>query len=155
MKKNKRIKDYLVIVNFNILFLTLSFFCTSCRVDHNIYFDISSQELRSCDGKRLRNIEIESELESVGLFWTDTLNKAPKSLNLNKLPKGYKLSINGLHFNKSFNLKSNTSYTIEKWGSGGVNFKIRIWIDSKGNISKTSHPKCGIESLDLQGGSKK
>ena len=85
------------------------------------------------------------------MFWIDSVNKAPKRLNFKKINPGYELMIDGLLSENKLILKPNESYVIQKWGSGGVPFKIKIWVDSKGDVNKTSHPYCGIESLSLSG----
>lgn len=114
---------------------------------HDMYYDINNQKLISCDKKRFRMLEISGESDGVLLFWSDTARQAPKILSLNHISKEYEIRTGGLKRNKPFFLIPNESYLITKSGSGEPDYSIRIWTNSKGTVFKTTHPKCGLESL--------
>lgn len=129
-----------------ILLLSLLLFF-SCKYNNDIYFDIDKQQLNSCNGV-LRNIVISSSDDGISLFWNDTMRTAPKTLNIDSIPVGFKITSKGLLRKNKFQMIPNTKYTIEKWGSGVESFTIDIWTDSKGKVLKTSNSKCGIESQE-------
>ena len=81
----------------------------SCKYNHDVFFVIKTQQLQSCNSL-IRNIEISSNDDDISLFWEDTIHPAPKSLNLNSIPKGYKIHTGGLLRQKPFKMKKNKKY---------------------------------------------
>ena len=76
-------------------------------------------------------------------------DKIVKEISISEIPKTYKITKGGIKINKSeYRLSSNSVYLIEKFGGGKPPFYIRIWTDSLGKVVKTTHPKCGLQSLD-------
>jgi len=70
------------------------------------------------------------------LLWNNTISP-PHELSLDSIPKGYGI--------RKIRLEPNCRYAIEE--SEYMYFVIRIWTDSTGRVYKTTHPKCGLESL--------
>ena len=141
-----KLKTKKIVIKVGLLSVILLFL--SCRVDHNFYFDINSQEVKCCDNKKIYYLDISSKVDEVSLRWKGKREDAPSTLNFDSIPKEYELYRDGLLTNKKFKLKKDTKYFIEKVGGGGVGFVINIFTDSNCKVSKTTHPKCGIENLN-------
>ncbi|MFB3388684.1 hypothetical protein [Flavobacterium sp. LAR06] len=127
-------------------FWMISFAILLCScTGHDMYYDINNQKLISCNNKKFRMLEISGKSDEVSLFWSDTVQDAPKILSLNHIPKEYEIRTGGLKRNRPFFLIPNESYLIIKSGSGESNHSIRIWTNSKGSVYKTTHPQCGMK----------
>jgi len=127
--------------------------------DHELSFDIQRQVLSSCNSNPIDRLSIENDsiksnnfAVEAGLliYWNgDTNVKIPNELNLSNIPSGYIIRQGGRDYKgRKYIFKPNSSYTIEKYGSGRAGFYLRVWTDSLGRVFKTTHPKCGLKSLD-------
>lgn len=114
---------------------------SSCQ-NHKMYFDIEKQELISCNKKDFRSLGIDDENDAYLLIWKDTINDVPQIINFNNLPKGYEVTMSGMKTIKSFKLKPNMKYELEKYGGGQNSHIIKIWTDATGKVYKTTHPNC-------------
>lgn len=139
--------------------LILAILLSSCKTtDHEFYFDIKQQSIKSCDNKGIFNLMIKNDsikpdgfLYEGGKFlvWKGNLSLVPEEFSFININKDF-------HYfegksARDFKFKSNCKYTIEKSGGGNPSFKIRIWTDSMGKVYKTSHPSCGLKSLEEDG----
>lgn len=138
-KKQIRMKNILMFIIFTLF--------TSCTT-HQIYFDIGSQQLISCNSSTFSSLSIDGYDNSVSLFWQDTINIAPHKLDLNNIPNRYKETTGGVKRVKPFKLLPNSQYTISKDGMGRNPHYIRIWTNAIGNVYKTTHPNCNCGDGD-------
>lgn len=127
--------------------------------EHKLAFNTQKQILYSCDSSSIRNLSIKNESITKDGFpveggilitWEGKEgDKIVKEISISEIPKTYKITKGGIKINKSeYRLSSNSVYLIEKSGGGKPSFYIRIWTDSLGKVFKTTHPKCGLQSLD-------
>lgn len=135
-----------------LVVLGIGYYLMSHPRHHDIYFNIDEQQLISCDKIKFRMLSLKNENneESLNLFWENNkdITDPPEFLDLNNIPKEYRITSGGIKSIRPFRLKFNTSYSIEKSGGGSPSFKIRIWTDSRGKVYKTTHSSCGLESLE-------
>lgn len=141
-------------------FLTLSiifilFFASCIRQNHLLYFDIEDQTFCSCNSISITNLSIKNDsITNTGFpveggvlisFSGDSNEKIANCIKLNNIPNNYKVFIGGKYLNQhDYKLKPNSSYTVEKYGSGTTSFLLRIWTDSLGRVFKTTHPNCEL-----------
>jgi hypothetical protein len=78
--------------------------------------------------------------------WKGERALTPLDFSFNKIPKGYHYFEGKSATN--FKFKPNCKYTLEKFGGGSPSFQIKIWTDSKGKVYRTTHPTCGLKSLE-------
>jgi hypothetical protein len=150
--RNRKIRKYGFLLILTILL-------SSCKTtDHEFYFDINKQSIKSCDNERIVKLLIQNDsikpdgfLYEGGKFliWKGNPSLAPDEFSFININKDF-------HYfegksAKDFKFKSNCKYTIEKSGGGNPSFKIRILTDSLGKVSKTTHPTCGLKSLEEDG----
>ena len=146
------LKKYFYIIGICVLLY-------SCHnPSHKLSFNIKRQILYSCDSNPIYHLTIDNDSITkkgfpfeggVILSWNDSINNPPKEINILHVSSNYLFSKGGIETNiKYFKLKPNCSYLIEKWGEGKPSFYIRVWTNSTGSVYKTTHPQCGIESLN-------
>jgi len=145
--RNKRIKWNLFIYAFILIVLI------SCN-SNAIYFDIETQSLQSCNSKGIKRIYVEDEssTETYLISWTDTVSTAPDNIKLKNIQCGYNIykgwkdeQINAYNFK----LLPSKAYVIKRVQGDASSFKIKIWTDNSGNISKTSHSSCSSTGTNL------
>ncbi|SNR84334.1 hypothetical protein [Flavobacterium sp. ov086] len=150
--RNKKIKKYGFL-------LILAVLLSSCKItDHEFYFDIKQQAIKSCDNVGILKLMIKNDSIKLGgflyedgkfLVWKGDPGLAPDEFSFINVNKDF-------HYfegksARDFKFKSNCKYTIENSGGGNPSFKIRIWTDSVGKVYKTTHPTCGLKSLEEDG----
>jgi len=138
--------------------LIFGFHLMSHPPQYELSFKVNEQKLVECNSRQLLSFSIENDsiTKDNGAYemtkiitWDNEGQQAPYEFSFKDIPEGY--SLFGYKNNTSLNkleLKPNCSYTIEQYGGGGINFKIRIWTDSSGRVYKTTHPVCGLKSLE-------
>ncbi|NRT13768.1 hypothetical protein HNP99_000093 [Flavobacterium sp. 28A] len=123
---------------------------TSCQ-KHNIYFDTKTQKVISCNDIPISSFSIENDsikpdgfpYEAAMLFkWEGNVHLIPSSFSFDSIPKEYISTKGGLIYKSKVKLNPNCRYTIEKSGNGLSPCIIKIWINSKGYVYKTTHPVC-------------
>lgn len=138
----------------------VSLFMLGCkRQDHELSFDIQKQVILNCNSNPIDNLTITNDSiksnnfgveAGLLIYWNgDTNVKIPNELNFSNIPSGYIIRQGGRDYKgRKYIFKPNSSYTIEKFGGGRSEFYLRVWTDSLGKVVKTTHPKCGLQSLD-------
>ena len=124
-----------------ILFIILLF--SSCQ-STDIYFDINSQSIVSCNDRSLKRILIECDSLNkkdkdcvYDLFIKGKTIKAPSSININNITKVYGLK------NAKTILMPNSCYKITFVGGGDDGYTdLKIWLDGQGRVYKTNKPNC-------------
>ena len=129
------------------------------RPDHELSFDIKKQVIVSCNNNQLNKLSIENDsIKKNGfpleggllIFGNGTAGvRAPNELDLSNIPSEYVVRQGGRNYKgHKYFFKPNCSYMIEKFGGGRSSFYLRVWTDSLGRVYKTTHPKCGLKSLE-------
>lgn len=131
--------------------LILGIYLLSHPPKYKLSFQIDKQKIIDCNNKQILSLAIENDSirEDGGIYeigktimWNGS-NPAPSEIPLKNLPTGYSLSgYNDEVSRGKLILKPNCSYTIEGYGSGNINFKIRVWTDKNGRVYKSSHSDC-------------
>lgn len=127
--------------------------------DHELSFDLQRQIILNCNGNPINNLTIDNDsIKKNGfpleggllIFWNGTAGvRTPNELDLSNMPSEYEVSKGGrVYKGHKYFFKPNCSYTIKKFGGGISEFIIRVWTDSLGKVYKTTHPKCGLKSLE-------
>lgn len=135
---NNKIKYYL-------FFLILIGF-SSCQ-SNAIYFDINEQAIKSCNQKGIYRIYIKNDslAETYSLVWSDTTISAPKKIELFNPNNAYKIykGWNNLPISiKDFKLKVSSSYTFERVQGDASAYKVQVWTNNVGNVSKAVPESC-------------
>lgn len=129
------------------------------RPDHELSFDLQRQIILNCNGNPIKNLTIKNDsiksnnfAVEAGLliYWEgETSVRIPNELDLSNIPSEYEVSQGGrVYKGKKYFFKPKSSYTIKKFGGGISSFYLRVWTDSLGKVYKTTHPKCGLKSLE-------
>lgn len=129
------------------------------RQDHELSFDIQKQVILNCNSNPIDNLTIKNDsiksnnfAVEAGLliYWSGEISvRIPNELDLSNIPSGYIIRQGGRSYEgNKYVFKPNSSYTIKKFGGGRSEFYLRVWTDSLGKVVKTTHPKCGLQSLD-------
>jgi hypothetical protein len=133
---------------FPTLLLLIGLSLTSCR-SNEICFNIESQEIQSCNSKRLSRLYIEDSVrnEDYQIEWNwDKTNSDPRSkLNLSAIPEGYEITSGWPQKvipRDRFKLKANTKYTIERSGGDAGECTIEVFTDSTGRVYKSNKEGC-------------
>lgn len=129
------------------------------RPDHELSFDIQKQVIVNCNNNQLNKLSIENDSinkkgfpveKGLLIYWNGTAGvRTPKELDLSNIPSGYRV-MRGANDYEGYKyiFKPNSSYLIEKFGGGQTAFYLRVWTDSLGRVYKTTHPNCGLKSLE-------
>lgn len=129
------------------------------RSSHELSFDLQKQVIVNCNNNQLNNLSIENDsINKKGfpveggllIYWNGSAGvRTPNELNLSNIPSEYEVSQGGrVYKGKKYFFKPKSSYTIKKFGGGRSSFYLRVWTDSLGRVYKTTHPKCGLKSLE-------
>lgn len=141
------------------IFIIIAILSLSACNKHEFSFDVKQQIFYSCNGIPIRNLTIKNDsikndgfpLEgTVSIYWNGNAgDKILNEIDLSNIPNSYILKKGGFQTkNKNYKLKPYSSYTVEKFGGGRPSFYLKIWTDSSGKVFKTTHPKCGLKSLE-------
>ena len=132
------------------------FLLTSCkRTHHEFYFDIKNQKMVCCDNSPIYQLTIDNDSTTVDNFpyeggmvlvWEGDRSIAPREFSFNNIPALYCFSKGKSA--KNFKFKPSCKYYIKKYGGGNPSFKIKVWTDSNGKVYKTTHPSCGLKTLE-------
>ncbi|MDR2235920.1 MAG: hypothetical protein LBE92_07340 [Chryseobacterium sp.] len=148
----KRILIFLFTIVFIIFsVLILGKYLLSHPPKYKLSFQIDKQQIIDCNNKQIFSLSIENDSirEDGGIYemgktivWNGS-SPAPSEISLKNLPTGYSLFGYDEDVSRTqLILKPNCSYTIEGYGKGNINFKIRIWTDKNGRVYKASHSDC-------------
>lgn len=129
------------------------------RPGHELSFDVQRQVIISCNNNPIKKLSMENDsIKKNGfpleggllIFWEgETSVRVPNELDLSNIPSGYVITKGGRDYKgRKYFFKPNSSYLIEKFGGGISEFYIRVWTDSLGRVYKTTHPNCGLKSLE-------
>ncbi|MDN3672407.1 hypothetical protein QWY99_04970 [Flavobacterium branchiarum] len=125
-------------IKVSLLFLLFS----SCQ-STDIYFDIKTQSIVSCNGRPLKRIMIECDSlndKDKDCFFDLFINrsiKAPNSINIKNLIQVYDVK------KTDTILYPNNCYKITFVGGGDDGYTdLKIWIDKYGKVYKTNKPTC-------------
>ncbi|MDY3529819.1 hypothetical protein PG593_08530 [Riemerella anatipestifer] len=142
-----------------ILILFCGYLFSSCdNRGHSLAFNLQKQVFYSCDSSPIRNLSIRNDSITIDglsiegamlISWDGNVDdEIAKEISVSEIPKNYKFTKGGLKADKSdYKLRGNSAYLIEKFGGGKSSFYLRIWTDSTGKVFKTTHPECGLKSL--------
>jgi len=135
-----------------LVILIFGYYLLSHPPKYKLSFEIDKQKLIDCNNKQIYSLSIENDsvTKTGGVYemgrtivWDNKEDSAPFEISFENIPKGYSLFgyKNKIPISKLI-LRPNCSYTIEEYGKGNVNFKIRVWTDKNGKVFKTTHPDC-------------
>ncbi|MCB0540376.1 MAG: hypothetical protein KDC55_12660 [Ignavibacteriae bacterium] len=132
---------------FIVVLLVFTMIFQSCFQSNAIYFDTSTQELKSCNNKGIVRIYIsnDSTNENYKIEWKSEDNNFLKAVKINAIPEQYIISSgwqNKKVNNKQFKLSPNSYYTIERTQGDASSFGIKIKTDSIGLVEKTNKSNC-------------
>lgn len=121
----------------------------SC-LSNEIYFNLKTQEIYSCNFRKLRGLDFtlidENVMGGGYLFlWQDSTKNAPTKFSLRDIPNEYKISPDGVSqiTPYKFKLRSNSKYKINRFGGDASSYSIIIITNSEGKVIKTDHNQCG------------
>jgi len=126
----------------------LSLLLTSCFESNEIYFELTKNSVMSCNRKGIRQLYItnDSTIETFSFFYSDSASEdAPKIIKIDSISEGYCISKGWkkLNINRSkFKLNALSQYTIERVQGDASAYKIKVWTDEYGKITKTSKGSC-------------
>jgi hypothetical protein len=127
-----------------IIIISFLFILNSCS-DNNIYFDINSQSVRSCNKKVIKKLHIISE-DSKDFYYFSKLPKTEgtNSFSLIKKNHNYLLeNMNGEISIDSFRLKSETGYKIENSTFGDATpSEVLVRTDKNGKVIYSNIVSC-------------
>jgi len=129
------------------------------RQGHELSFDLQRQVFFNCNSNPINNLSIENDsIKQNGfpieggllIYWNEeTSGGIPYELDLSNIPSGYAIRKGGREYKgHKYFFKPCSSYTVKKFGGGKTEFYLRIWTDSFGKVFKTTHPVCGLKSLE-------
>lgn len=134
-------------INLNQLFKKMLayhslLFFLSCSYNNQIDFNVENQTIITPKGDGIDNLSISNDslIETYIFTLKDIYGEPPKCIKLSHIDDSYKIYLNGLPFkgeNKTFKLKRNSSYTIEKFGGGASAFSLKIWTNEESQVYKS------------------
>ncbi|MFB9077047.1 hypothetical protein ACFFLS_03605 [Flavobacterium procerum] len=135
----------------NKKYIIIIFFILSSCQKHNIYFDIKSQRIFSCNNIPIKLLEVDNDsikangfpYEGGFLFvWEGDNELIPSDFSFNNVPKEYRCTKGGILYKSKIKLKPNCGYIVKKSGNGLNPDVIKIWTDKKGIVYKTTRSEC-------------
>lgn len=129
--------------SFVLLFIAVS--VTSC-FSNEMYLDVPTQEIRSCNPKGIRHMQIENDSTAEVAFtfeWTQEKN-APATIRLSSVDQGYFVTDERMYRvdNKAVKLKPLTRYTLERFGGDAGSYRMSVWTDKGGKVVKADPETC-------------
>ncbi|MFL5742596.1 MAG: hypothetical protein ACJ75B_20400 [Flavisolibacter sp.] len=134
------------LINAYLLIIVVICF-TSCFESSEIYFDVKTQSIISCNLKGIKQVYItnDSTADNFRKMFCDSSIDLPSQVNLNKIESGYcvfKGWNNTQIATTELRLDPLSHYTIERVQGDASAYKIKVTTDVKGKIIQASKENC-------------
>ena len=129
----------------HFIFVTYFLFILSSCSDNNIYFDINSQSVKSCNKKVIKKLYVTSE-NGQDFYYFLKLPKTEGTNSFSLIKKNHNYLLKDMYGEiniDSFRLKSETTYKIENSTFGdAASSEVLVRTDKKGKIIYSNIVSC-------------